>query len=518
MDAKGRQTLFMILTALLCLAVLATGAILCYGYYAKGRNLRAVDMRTYAKVEMEDQVYTVSVDADAIVKDFHLPDPKSTNLDLDRYPDVAAVYSLSFLVTPREEGGWLIQTGSDRADAAADLRKGGLKLVETEWVWTEQDMKNAYRAGLEYPRKLSMKRYVLCGKNTAGGYVLTVDHERMLRASGWDLPTDEDARQAHTGYKAILSLGYYVTPLVDGFLVETSSTLENVYSMLLENGVRLTDTTWTYTLAEVEALYAEQHPVMPEEAVPADAPQTETIAPEAEQIPTQGPLMSLYHVDQTPVRTAIREAKAQWYGKTFKSSAVAANYFITAKSDSAEHTNCFRLVYEISTTAGKEYLVADVYDLTADARPTVADVKISVKSSASAASGTGDFDRGLYTVHTLSGGSMVYAEDNGVSPFSADGLLFSDSLTEKLTEADVWTLAIPADKTLLQLLGYARNEVFARNGNKFSDTSVYTKFYANFPWYQPRGSVSFNTIKQKYPVAAENIDFIKTMEKLIKEG
>ena len=113
---------------------------------------------------------------------------------------------------------------------------------------------------------------------------------------------------------------------------------------------------------------------------------------------------------------------------------------------------------------------------------------------------------------------MVYPEDNGASPFSVDGLLFPDSLTERITEADVWSLAIPEDKTLLQLLGFARNEIFARCGNKFSDTSAYTRFYADYPWYQPKGSVSYNTIKAKYPVAAENIDFFKAMEKLIKEG
>ena len=526
MDAKGRQTLFMILTVLLCLAVLATGVILCYGYFARGMNLRAVDMTKYAKVEMEDEVYTVSVDADAIVKDFHLPNPKSTNLDLTRYPDVAAIYSLSFLVTPRAEGGWLIQTGSDRTDPAADLRKGGLKLTDTEWVWTEQDMKNAYRAGLEYPRKLSMKKYVLCGKNTAGSYVLTVDRERLLRATGWDLPADETARQAHTGYKVVMSLGYCITPLAtdgtdstDGFLVETTTNMtENVYSLLLENGVKLTDTTWVYTLDEVEALYDEQHSAQPEDVVPADAPQTEPDVAKPETTQAQGPLTSLYHVDQTPVRTAIREAKTQWYGKTLKSSEVAANFFIAAKTDSAEHTNCFRLVYAITTTAGKEYLVADVYDLTADARPTVSDVKISVKSSASEAVRTVDFDSGFYTVHTLSGGSMVYAEDNGASPFNADGLVFPDSLTEKLTEADLWSLPVPADKTLHQVLQYARNEIFARCGNRFSDTSEYTRFYANYAWYRPIGSVSTEAIKQQYPVAAENIKFIKTMEKLIKEG
>jgi hypothetical protein len=263
MDARGKRALFMVLTGLLCLAVLAAGVVLSIGYYSRGMNLRDVDMKKYAKVEMEDEVYTLSVDADAIVRDFHLPNPKNTTLDLSRYPDVEALYSLVFMVTPREQGGWDIHTGSERATASLDLRKGGLKLVNTEWTWTEADMKNAYRAGLEYPRKLSMKKYVLCGKNSMGGYVLTVDHERMLRAAGWDLPADETVRKAHTGYKAILSLGYFVQPLEQGFLVQTSSTLENVNAILLENGVRLTDTTWVYTLEEVEALYAEQHPAAP---------------------------------------------------------------------------------------------------------------------------------------------------------------------------------------------------------------------------------------------------------------
>ncbi len=514
MDAKGKQTLFSILTWLLCCAVLAAGVLLCVNYYSKGRNLRPVDMKKYAKVEMEDEVYTVSVDADAIVRDFHLPNPKNTTLDLTRYPDVATVYSLTFLVTPKAEGGWLVQTGSDRPNAAADLRRGGLRLVDTEWTWTEQDMKTAYRAGLEYPRRLSMKKYVLCNKNSSGGYVLTVDHERLLRNCGWDLPEDEATRKAHTGYKAVLSLGYYVTPLVEGFLVETSSTQKDVYAMLLENGVRLTDTTWTYTLSEVEALYAEQHPagetpVAPEPTLP---PLTETSRQAG-----QGILTSLHHVDQTPVRMAIREAKERRYDKKLKSSEVIGNYFFVAKNDSAEHGNCFRLVYRITTTGGKEYLVADAYDLREDGLPSVA-VKLTAKPSAEEALKNSGFDPGAYQTFTLTEGSMVYAEDHWATPFNADGLLFPDSLTTRISEADVWQLAIPADKTLLELLGFGRNEIFARCGNKFSASSAYTKFYSNYPWYQPKGSVSYTTIQAKYPVAAENIDFIKAMEKLIKEG
>ncbi len=517
MDAKGRQTLFMILTVLLCLAVLAAGVLLCVNYYSQGRNLRDVDMRKYAKVEMEDEVYTVSVDADAIVKDFHLPNPKTTNLDLTRFPDVEAVYSLTFLVTPREEGGWSIQTGSDRPTAAEDLKQGGLRLVNTEWIWTEQDMKNAYRDGLEYPRRLSMKKYVLCGKNSMGGYVLTVDHERMLRATGWDLPEDESVRKAHTGYKAIVSLGYYVSPLTDGFLVETSSTLENVYAMLLDNGVRLTDTTWVYTLAEVAELYDEQHPPAPEPTAPPEAPADPTWEVSAPQ-DSHGFLTSLHGVNQTPIRIAIRQAKVRQYGNRLQSSEVAAAWFITAKDDEAAHRNCFRLGYTITTTGGKEYLVADLYDLTADARPAASDVRLVGKGSIDEAVRTDDFDPAQYTVRGLTDGAMVYAEDNGASPFNGDGLLFPDSLTERITDADVWRLAVPADKTLLQLLGFGRNEIFARCGNRFPDSSVYTKFYSNYPWFQPKGSVSFETIKKKYPVAAENIEFLKAMEKLIKEG
>lgn len=305
MSAKGRQTLFMTLTVLLCLAVLAAGVVLSVGYYRRGMNLRAVDMQKYAKVEMEDEVYTLSVNADAIVRDFHLPNPKNTTLDLNRYPDVAAVYSLVFVVTPREQGGWTIQTGSDRTTAGEDLKRGGLKLINTEWVWNEQDMKNAYRAGLEYPRKLSMRKYVLCGKNTMGGYVLTVDHQRLLRATGWDLPADEDARKAHTGYKAVMSLGYDVQPLEQGFLVQTSTTLENVYNMLLDNGVRLTDTTWVYTMEEVEALYEAQHQEPEPTPAPEPAQTAAALGAEGDGSENEGPLTSLHGVNQTPVRMAI---------------------------------------------------------------------------------------------------------------------------------------------------------------------------------------------------------------------
>lgn len=503
MKRKEKDGLFWLLTVLLGLVVLVAGLIVSLGYYARGYNLRAVDMRQFARVEKEEQVYTVSVDADAIVRAFHLPDPKTRPLDLSRYPDVAAVYSLTFLVEPLEEG-WHIQTASDRPDVAEDLHKGGLKLTHTEWTWTKEQMQAVYEQGIEYPRRISVQRFIRCSKNDQGAYVLTLDNQRLLRVCA----LSEDS----PGYGAILSLGCYVTPTDTGFLVETSSTLENVSELLAAAGVRLTDTTWTYTLEEAEALY---ELTQAELAAAAPAP---TAEPTAEPTAAQGLLTSLYHVNQVPYRRAIQEAKKERYGKLLNSSQVVGEWFFVAKEAAARPGNCFRLLYEIATDAGKEYLLASLYDIQADIAPAAAQVTLQKVASLQEGSFNGDLPADSFTVDTLHGGSLVFAEDKGASPFSSDGLVFPDSLTRPLTEADICSLPTREDLTLLQVLGYARNEIFARCGNRFSDTSVYTKFYANYPWFQPKGSITLGAIRDSYPVAAENVDFIRSMEKLLSEG
>jgi hypothetical protein len=271
-------------------------------------------------------------------------------------------------------------------------------------------------------------------------------------------------------------------------------------------------------MEEVEALYEAQHQEPEPTPAPEPAQTAAALGAEGDGSENEGPLTSLHGVNQTPVRMAIRQAKEQKYGAAFKSSEVIANYFCVAEDDGATHRNCFRVVYAVSTTAGKAYLTADLFDLTADRVPTAEEVRLTVKNNAQEAVKTDEFDPGLYTVYVLTEGSMIYAEDGGASPFHDSGLLFPDSLTEQIQEGDVWRLAIPADKTLLQLLHYGRNEIYARCGNKFSDSSEYTRFYSNYSWYQPRGSISFDTIRQQYPVAAENIMFLNAMEQLILEG
>lgn len=65
---------------------------------------------------------------------------------------------------------------------------------------------------------------------------------------------------------------------------------------------------------------------------------------------------------------------------------------------------------------------------------------------------------------------------------SSYGVVFSDSSTRKLTQAEVSTLT----DTELQ---YAINEIYARNGYIFKDETLKT-YYSSMPWYTPNPSFS----------------------------
>lgn len=539
------------IAAALCVIVLLVGVLVVYAYYAKGKQYSPVSMKQYAKVDMDDNgQYVLSVDADGIIADYYLPNPKTTSIDITKYPDVEAVYSLSFVVSKNGDS-YTVQTASDKENASAALKKGGITLTNTEWTWTADEMKAAYQQSLEYPRKLSIKKYVLCTRGSDGSYVLKVDQEKLLKACGWTLPDDEEQKKAHTGYQAVMSLGFYVTEAEGAYRIETTSTLDGIVELLSQNGVQLTDTTWQWTLIEVEALYTEQNGALPAETPETSLSPEASTSPEASATPGAAPttavtptpalsptavatataaaaaspvgekgdaLSTLYQFDQTALRKAIRSAKENYYGSKLKESTVSYNYFFVGKSASAEYGNCFRLVYTIKTTSGTEYLVADVYNIGAKSSISASDVKLTSTTSSITAKSTSDFASSLYTTYTLNGGSMVYSQDGGTSPFDSNGFVFPDSLETKITASDIWSLPTTNDRTLFQVLGYARNEIFARCGHKFKDTSAYTKFYSSYGWYQPTGSISYNDIKTKFPTACTNIDFIKDYENLIKVG
>lgn len=257
--SETRRMVLQLVAVLLSLGVFMAGILLCMQYFQSGGNLRAVNMRQYARVDKDENgEYTLSVDVEGIIQDYHLPNPNTTELDLTRYPDVQALYSLSFLVT-KEGENYNIATGSTlSSNPAKALKKGGLVLQNTQWTWTEGDMAAAYQQTLGGLRQVSIQNYVLCGKDLEGRYLLTVDKERLLKYCRWELPESQEERAQHRGYEAIMSLGFYITEAEGGYRVETTSTLANVVEVLAQYGIEIRDTVWVWTLDTIEALYQEQ--------------------------------------------------------------------------------------------------------------------------------------------------------------------------------------------------------------------------------------------------------------------
>ena len=183
---------------------------------------------------------------------------------------------------------------------------------------------------------------------------------------------------------------------------------------------------------------------------------------------------------------------------------------------STEHKNCFRIVYDITSADGPEYLVADVYDLAKEDGYTAGDVQLKVYASRAEARATTDLN--AYTLYPLTGGSMVFPENAGVSPFDENGFVLAHSISTALTYDELWDIPQTSEYTLSQLLAFARNEMFARAGNPFPETGSYYRHFSEYSWYEPGEKVSASELAERWPITASNTATIKFIEKLISEG
>ena len=90
------------------------------------------------------------------------------------------------------------------------------------------------------------------------------------------------------------------------------------------------------------------------------------------------------------------------------------------------------------------------------------------------------------------------------------GFVFPDSGDRLLTEADIAAIAASDTYTVKELLRFAVNEIYARNGYEFS-TAFYREFYRQFDWYEggltaEQAVAGFNRRERK------NVDFLLSME------
>lgn len=495
-------------------------------FFAFGGNLKEVSVPSYVITTRVGDRFDFTLDLDRMIWEQHLPSPPDG--ELQSYPEIAAIRSLGLYVQ-RDENGYHFETTSTSSDPdfLRALRKAGIVLKNTQWTWTETDIigRNATQPNDGFT-VLQLSDFVRVQASADGAYTATVDHDALLSACKFDLPPDPNT---HSGYTAIMSLSVGCSPADGAYRLQAQSTLPTIMEQLAENRVRIAGTSWTWTAEEM----ASRAGAPAQTAASANAGQASQNAqtedpsaagaPDAEASATDAPaetgrkegITSLYGFDQTAVRTAIRNAKEAYYGSKFESGSVYANLFAVGTAQTP-HSNCFRIVYEITTTGGTEYLIADVYDLASESGYTASDV--TLKTAASRSEARANEDLADYTLYPLNGGSMVFAENANKSPFDADGLVKEKSIRESLSYDELWDIPQTADWTLLQLLAFARNEMFARAGHAFDTSGSYYRHFSSCAWYEPVGSVSANELGTKWPATAGNITTIKFLEKLIKEG
>lgn len=511
---KMRRTV--ILIGLVLVALIAACVIVAY--FAFGANLRQIKVSDYVITARVGDRYEFSFDADRLIWDMHLPVPPADKLD--RYPEILAIRSLDISV--KQDGdGYHFETISTSTDPlfARQLRKAGIVLKNTQWTWTENDIIGSRATQpTDGFTELTLSDYVTVTRGADGAFTASLNNEALLAACGFDLPLDPTQ---HSGYNAIMSLSVGVSAAEDGYRFQTQSTMPSIMETLSGNHVRIAHPSWTWSEAEMAARAGE--------AGGQPAGQSATDAPSLPEVhetpsPTDPPsgaanadraITSLYGFDQTAVRVAIRNAKKAYYGSRFQSGTVLLNLFAVGNANTA-HKNCFRVVYDIALTDGAEYLIADVYDLADEEGYTAGDVVLRTVSTRSEARATTDLKD--YTLYTLTGGSMVFAENAGRSPFDKDGLVIAKSISEQLTYDELWDIPQTKEYTLLQLLNFARNEMFARAGHLFPEGS-YLRHFSSYDWYEPGdGKITLSDLAAKWPATASNTTTIKFIETLITEG
>lgn len=504
--------------------ILIAAAFVIVYFAASGGYASAVSVKEYAIVEQTaDGAYTARLDLTRIIADYRLPNPEQQAFvkeNLELYPDLQILSDLYLHVAQTTSGDYEIvtQLQSEMSGAAIDkiLLQNGLRLQETTWIWSAQEMQAAYRANvLEAVVEVYIPDYVRIFVDAQQNYSAVLDTATLLADIGWSSESVEN----QMAYTAILTLGIEMSRGTSSYDFSTTSTDENILESLLQGGVQMVGTRWTWSLEEVATRAELAESAEPSEEPTADPETDTTPKPEAEiDSNKNGALTTIKGVNQTAFRQSMRDAKLAHYGDNFSNSEVKYNYFIVAKTDDAAYANCFRIVYKvIRKSGGSAFIVVDAFNIKNGVTPAVSAIQITEKASESEAKKTDDFSSSDYTIYELKGGSMVF-DDAPETPFDENGLVMAKALTETVTEEEFWNIPQTKNYTLYQALGYARNELFAQGGHQFSDTSNYGKHFSRYSWYQPTGEVSAGELGAAYPKTGKNITTIKMLESLIRDG
>ena len=252
------------------LLILVICAVLIGAYFIMERDVQRVDVQKYTEAARDGAGgYTFRLNKERLLFDEHLIDPPEE--DLEKYPEIAALKTLDVRAS-EENGVYTIETISTSKDTHFNdtLKKGGLKLVNTQWTWTKEQVAAMLQKQRADTVRLNYADYIVTKRDTDGSFSAVLDAVRLMRDAKVDTHADE---KTDPGMRALKSLGIACAKKADGWLLEATSTSATVSDDLQASGIQITNTQWIWTDAEMEAHLGTVETPEPTEA-PTQEPQT----------------------------------------------------------------------------------------------------------------------------------------------------------------------------------------------------------------------------------------------------
>lgn len=99
--------------------------------------------------------------------------------------------------------------------------------------------------------------------------------------------------------------------------------------------------------------------------------------------------------------------------------------------------------------------------------------------------------------------------------FDENGFIFADSSSRYMDLSEITALEKKAAENGYEykdVLGFARNEIYARKGHQFNETGKYHPYYSQFEWYNNMPHVTV-TEEMLTPIERHNLDLILSIER-----
>ena len=247
--------------------ILVICGVLIGAHFLTERNLQKIDVSSYVDIKRDGSAgYTFELNVERMLYTEHLIDPPEA--EADRYPEIKALKTLGVRAT-EQDGQYVFETVSTSTDTHFNetLKKGGLKLVNTQWTWTKEQVSEKLGEQRGSVIKLRYPDYIVTKQNAEGSFSASLDIVRLMRDAHVDPNADPET---DAGLRAMNSLGIACTKNADAWLLQATSTSETITDDLREAGLQIAETQWTWTDAEMQA-----HLGAAETPTPTEAP-TET--------------------------------------------------------------------------------------------------------------------------------------------------------------------------------------------------------------------------------------------------